>query len=77
MTFQLDTKIALLSITINDLKDRYFEGQKLTQEELLAIQNYDKFRLEYLCSANDGKEFDRRYLELQAKANLSPYTDFL
>lgn len=77
MTFQLDTKIALLSITINDLKDRYFEGQKLTQEELLAIQNYDKFRLEYLSSATDGKEFDRRYLELQAKANLSPYTDFL
>ncbi len=77
MSINIDTKIALLPITINDLKDRYFEGRKLTQEELLSIQNYDRFRLEYLSSAGDGKEFDSRYLELQAKANLSPYTDFL
>ena len=77
MSFQLDTKIAQLPISINDLKDRYFDGLKLAPEELLAIKKYDLFRLEYLNSASDSKEFDRRYLELQAKANLSPFTDFL
>ena len=63
--------------SINDLRDKYYDGTELSADELLAIQNFDKYRIEYLNSSVDEDEFDKRYLELQAKANLSFYKDFL
>lgn len=63
--------------SINDLRDKYYDGKHLTEEELLAIQNYDKYRIEYLNSSKDEEEFDKRYIELQAKANLADYREFL
>jgi hypothetical protein len=67
----------LFPTSINDLRDKYYDGKDLSNEELLAIQNFDKFRLEYLNSSANEDEFDKRYLELQAKANLAPYSDFI
>lgn len=64
-------------ISINDLEEKFFAGNKLSSEELLAIKNYDRYRLKYLNEASDDADFSRRYFELQVKANLSSYTDFL
>ena len=63
--------------SINDLRDKYYDGLELSAEELLAIQNFDKYRIDYLNSSATEEEFDKRYLELQAKANLSSYKDFI
>lgn len=63
--------------SINDLRDKYYDGLELSDNELLAIQNFDKFRIEYLNSSESEDEFDKRYLELQAKANLSSYKDYI
>lgn len=69
--------IASIPISINDLKDRYYSGEALSDQEKTAVINYDKYRLDFLNSAKDGDEFDKRYLQLQAQANLAPFTDFL
>jgi len=67
----------LFPISINDLRDKYYDGENLTDEELLAIQNYDAYRIEYLNAAENEDDFDKRYRELQIKANLNSYKDFL
>lgn len=69
--------ISLFPISINDLKDRLYAGEAMTLDEKIAIINYDKLRLDYLDSADNEEEFNRRYMELQVRANLSPYSDFL
>lgn len=66
-----------LLISINDIKDKYFEGEELSVEETLAMKNYDKYRLEYLNGSQDEADFDNRYFQLQVMANLHPYTEFL
>jgi len=66
-----------LPVSINDIRDKYFEDIPLTNEEAKALKNYDKYRVEYLNAAKNEEEFEKRYLELQVKANLSPYSDFL
>lgn len=64
-------------ISINDLEDKFFAGHKLSTEEIQAIKNFDSYRLNYLNSASDDTDFSKRYFELQVKANLSSYTEFL
>ena len=49
----------------------------LSEDELLAIKNFDKYRIDYLNSSETEDQFDKRYLELQAKANLSDFIDFV
>ena len=63
--------------SINDLRDKYYDGKALSPDELLAIQNYDKYRIDYLNSSEDEETFEKRYIELQAKANLASYREFL
>lgn len=64
-------------MSINDIRDKYFEDQPLTEEERTALKNYDTYRMNYLNAAPNEEIFEKRYLELQAKANLCSYTDFL
>ena len=71
------TSIDQFPVSINDLKDRYYDGQLLSQEEFKALKNFDTYRLNYLNLAANEEEFGKRYLELQAKANLAPYSEFL
>jgi hypothetical protein len=68
---------ASLPISINDIREKFYDGEKLNASEFKALKNYDRYRLSYLNSATSGKEFDKRYLELQVKANLSSFLDFL
>jgi len=76
-TSDKNTKKEFFPVSINDLRDKYYDGDQLTEAEFLAIQNFDKYRIDYLNSSKDEEEFDKRYLELQAKANLADYRDFL
>lgn len=64
-------------ISINDIKDKYFEGEPLTKDEHQAMQNFDKYRLEHLNASKDEADFDQRYFQLQVMANLHSYTEFL
>jgi hypothetical protein len=73
----MKTKTHILPVSVNDLRDKYFSGQTLTKEEKLAMMNYDQFRINYLNDSSDEEEFQKRYLELQAKANLTHYSEFL
>lgn len=66
-----------LPVSINDIRDKYFEDIPLSEEEKRALRNYDRYRMDYLNSAPNEEVFEKRYLELQAKANLSSYTEFL
>jgi len=66
-----------LPVSINDIRDKYFESIPLSEQERAALNNFDKYRMEYLNSAPNEEAFEKRYLEIQAKANLAAYTDFL
>jgi hypothetical protein len=77
MAQSVNVNTHLSIITINDLKDKYFSGDALNDQELQALKNYDRYRIAYLNSAQSEEEFSKRYIDLQAKANLSPYTEFL
>ena len=73
-----------LSNSVSDEVAYIYCATGLTQVELnpdetedLAVKKFDKYRIEYLNSSATEEEFDKRYLELQAKANLSSYKDFL
>lgn len=73
----VDSKNSYFPTSISDLKDKYYDNAKLSDEELLAIKNFDKYRIAYLNDSETEAEFDKRYLELQAKANLVNYLDFI
>lgn len=63
--------------SINDVRDKYFNNDRLNEEERTALDRYDAYRIWYLNSAPGEWEFHKRYEELQAKANLSHYQEFL
>lgn len=71
----IDTSAFLISI--NDIRDKYFDGESLLEDEKTAMANYDKYRLEHLNGSEDEADFDHRYFQLQVMANLHPYTDFI
>lgn len=64
-------------ITINDLLDKEYDGIRLTTDERFALIRFHNFRAEYLAEAVSEDQYEKRYLELQTKANLSPYEIFL
>lgn len=76
-TTSLKQSLSGLPVSINDVRDKYFENAPLTEQEKLALKNFDRFRMEYLNAAPNEEAFEKRYLEIQAKANLSAFTDFL
>ena len=66
-----------LVLSINDVKEKYFNGESLNTEEREALTRFDNFRIWYLNSARGELEFHKRYEELQTKAILSHYREFL
>jgi len=71
----LETKI--LPVSINDLKDRYFADLPLSEEEEIALSNFDLYRIQKLSSSKSETDFKLNYLKIQAMANLSSYRYFL
>lgn len=67
----------LLPVSINDLRDKYFDDLPLTEEEERALDNFDRYRLQQLNAAKNDEEFKVIFLKIQAMANLSSYRYFL
>ena len=65
------------SVSINDLREKEFNGEALTLEEKQALLNFDKFRLEELEKQPNDMAFHERYRQLQVMANLGDYQEFL
>ncbi len=63
--------------SINDLRDREFNGEALSADEQLALRTFDRYRIEQLNGISDDKEFHERYRQLQVMANLGDWRDFL
>ncbi len=64
-------------ITINDLRDKEFRNERLTEEEGVALINFDRFRLSELNKINNDFDFNARYCQLQILANIAGYKEFL
>ena len=59
------------------MREMYFNGDSLKEDEKLALKRFDDYRIWYLNSAEGELEFHTRYEELQTKANLGDYKTFL
>lgn len=64
-------------LTINDLREKEFRGERLTAAEAQALQNFDKYRLEELNRQMTDDGFQKIYKHFQVLANLGPYEDFI
>ncbi|MBX3165411.1 MAG: hypothetical protein KF900_13130 [Bacteroidetes bacterium] len=64
-------------VSINDLRDKEFSGIQLNPEEQLALNTYDKYRIEVLNAETDEEKFHYRYRQLQVIANLNDWREFL
>lgn len=65
------------SLSINDLREKEFNGERLTQKEKQALTNFDAYRISELNAQKDDMSFHQRYRELQVMANLGEYEEFL
>ena len=76
-----NTKLSSLNLrnflSINDLKDKEYNEIELTKEERLALKNFDRFRIVELNRQKSENDFNTKYFQLQAMANLSPFEEFL
>lgn len=73
----LNTQSEDLVVSINDLRDKEFSGIKLTQEEKLALVNFDRYRLNVLNAQLEKETFHYQYRQIQVIANLGDWRDFL
>ena len=64
-------------VTINDLRDKEFNNNRLNDDEAMALNNFDHYRIEVLGKQESEDSFHSKYIELQAQANLTPYTEYL
>ena len=65
------------SISINDLREKEFNGKALTQTEKQALVNYDGYRISTLNAQENDEDFHKCYRELQVMANLVDFQEFL
>ena len=65
------------TITISDLRDKEFHNESISEEEAIAILNFERFRLSELSKIKSDLEFNARYCQLQIMANLTDYQEFL
>lgn len=63
--------------SINDLREKEYNGEKLSSNEKKALNAFDKYRIAILNQQENEEEFHKKYLEFQAMANLTPYEEFL
>lgn len=64
-------------VSINDLREREFSGQKLSPEEKTALANYDSYRISVLNAQENDEAFHHAYRQLQVVANLGDWKEFL
>jgi hypothetical protein len=71
------TSVSGLPVSINDLKDKEFSGQPLTEDEKKAIRNFEQLRISVLNGIKDDDLFHLTYRKFQVLANLNSWKDFL
>jgi hypothetical protein len=64
------------TVSINDLRDREFNGEQLTSEEQIALHNFDQYRIDILNAQTNDMDFHEQYRQLQVLANLADWKDF-
>lgn len=64
-------------VSVNDLRDREFSGEKLSAEEKTALANYDAYRISVLNAQENDEDFHAAYRQLQVIANLGDWREFL
>jgi len=65
------------TVSINDLRDREFNGEHLSHDEALALANFDHYRIEQLNAQASDMDFHEQYRQLQVLANLADWKDFV
>jgi hypothetical protein len=65
------------TVSINDLRDREFNGDALSEEEKSALANFDRYRIDILNAQKTDMDFHENYRQLQVMANLADWKDFL
>jgi hypothetical protein len=65
------------TVSINDLRDREFNGDALSAEEKSALANFDRYRIDILNAQKTDMDFHENYRQLQVMANLADWKDFL
>lgn len=65
------------TVSINDLRDREFNGEPLSADEVKALKNFDQYRIEQLNAQKTDMAFHEHYRQLQVMANLADWKEFL
>ena len=63
--------------TISDLKDDYFDGMNLQNDQKVALTTFDKHRIQTLSEAQNEIDFKKKYFLLQVEENTKDYRLFL
>ena len=63
--------------SINDLREKELSGNYLSEEELIALSNFEKYRLSILNSQKEEDNFHLHYRKLQVISNLGDWREFL
>ncbi len=71
------TRVVLLPESINDLLIKDLNEEVLSKEEMMALQNYDKFRNNILSSVANDSEFADKIKKLRVIANFTSWREFL
>ena len=64
-------------VSINDLQERDFVGEGLSDIERKALFRYEKYRILELNKNLNEESFNQKYMLLQVMANMRDYTEFL
>ncbi|WP_157454215.1 hypothetical protein [Crocinitomix catalasitica] len=64
-------------ISINDIRDKYFDGIELNDEESTALTNYDRFRLGRLNEVVSHPVYKEEFIKIRALANMVDFKQFL
>lgn len=64
-------------LTINDLRELDYSDQELSPQQVLAIKNFDRYKISELNNQTSEEAFHKKYMQLQVLANLSPFDEFL
>jgi hypothetical protein len=65
------------TVSINDIRDREFNGESLSAEEKVALANFDRYRIDILNAQTSDMAFHENYRQLQVMANLADWKDFM
>ncbi|MDQ3109300.1 MAG: hypothetical protein M3R17_05355 [Bacteroidota bacterium] len=65
------------TVSINDIREREFNGESLSSEEKVALANFDRYRIDILNVQKSDMDFHEHYRQLQVMANLADWKDFM